>query len=106
MNKICQVVNDAVKMMGIDRKHVLHFSSDATAYMIKAGELLKDVYTDINHTTCFAHLLNNAAEKIRLLLPNVDRLIANTKAATIKKKTRQQQFKDSSILCPPQPVST
>ena len=60
----------------------------------------------MHHTTCFAHLLHNAAEKIRFFLPFVDQLIANTKAATVKNETRQQQFKDSGIPYPPQPVLT
>ena len=54
--------------------------------------------------TCPAHLLHKGAMKIKSHFEDVDQLIAKVKAATIKKKTRQEKF--SVIGYPPQPVPT
>ena len=47
--------------------------------MIKAGEGLSVSYPKMIHVTCVAHALHRVCETIRVLYPNVDKLIANAK---------------------------
>ena len=72
--------------------------------MIAAGITLKSLYPKLFHVTCVAHLLHNCAMKITSHFEDVDQLIANVKAVTIKNKTRQAKL--SSIGYPPQLVPT
>uniref|UniRef100_A0A1I8B444 Dimer_Tnp_hAT domain-containing protein n=1 Tax=Meloidogyne hapla TaxID=6305 RepID=A0A1I8B444_MELHA len=58
--------------------------------------------------TCLAHALHRISEKIRDLFPDVDRLIAKTKAvfakAPFRVKCLREQFPDLPL--PPKPVLT
>ncbi|KAE9536601.1 hypothetical protein AGLY_007003 [Aphis glycines] len=64
-NTICKVFNKAMTILwpgDIMYNNVLLFLSDALPYMVKAGSVLKDLYTKLIHTTCSAHTL-----RLRLL---------------------------------------
>ena len=78
--------------------------SDAAKYMIAAGITLKSLYPKLFHVTCVAYLLHNCTMKIKSYFEDVDQLIAEVKAVTIKNKTRQAKF--SAIGYPPQSVPT
>ena len=56
--------------------------------MIAAGIRLKSLYPKLFRVTCVAHLLQNCALKIKSHFEDVDQLIANIKAVTIKNKTK------------------
>jgi hypothetical protein len=58
--------------------------------------------------TCLAHALHRVAEKIRELFPNVDRLIAKTKAVFVKAPYRVHRFRELQPDIPlvPKPVLT
>ena len=49
-------------------------------------------------------MLHNCAEKVRGAFADVDNLVARVKAATIKNKSKQAQFKH--IGSPPEPIVT
>ena len=103
-NIIAQAVDDAVRNLGINRSFFCLLLSDAAKYVIAAGITLKSLYPKLFHVTCVAHLLHSCAIKIESHFENVDQLIANVKAVTIKNKTGQAKF--SAIGYPPQPVPT
>ena len=54
---------------------------------------LKVLYPRLFHVTCLAHMLHDCAEKVRGAFADVDNLVVRVKAATIKNKSRQAQFK-------------
>lgn len=58
--------------------------TDAAAYMIAAMNSLQILYSKMLHLTCLAHGLHRVAEFIRTHFPNVNGLIANTKAVFLK----------------------
>ena len=103
-NIIAQAVDDAVRNLGINKSFFCLLLSDAAKYMIAAGITLKSLYSKLFHVTCVAQLLHNCAMKINSYFEDVDQLIANIKAVTIRNKTRQAKF--SAIGYPPQPVPT
>ena len=65
---------------------------------------LKILYLNLFHVTCVAHMLHNCTEKICAYYTDVDQLIAWTKAATVRNKTRRNEFQN--IGMPPEPVLT
>ena len=85
---IAQAVDDAVRKFEINRSFFCLLLSDAAKYMIAAGITLKSLYPKLFHMTCVAHLFHNCAMKIKSHFKDVDQLIANIKAVTIKNKTR------------------
>ena len=90
-NIISQADDDAVRNLG--RSFFCLLQSDAAKYMIAAGITLKSLYPKLFLVTYVAHLLHNWAIKIKSHFEDVDQLIANIKAVTIKNKTR------GKILC-------
>lgn len=60
--------------------------TDAAAYMIRAMSSLQTLFPKMLHLTCLAHGLHRVAEYIRSQFPDVNSLIANTKAVFIKVK--------------------
>lgn len=101
---VTQSIDDAIRVLNVQRKMVVLMLSDAASYMVSAGKMLKNLYPNLFHVTCVAHLLHNCAEKVRFKFPSVDNLIARVKASTIKNRDRRNLF--SSIGYPPQPVIT
>ena len=79
---VARVFNDAMHILwprGVKYDNVLLLLTDAAPYMIKAGEGLSVSYPKMIHVTCVAHALHRVCETIRVLYPNVDKLIANAK---------------------------
>ena len=64
--------------------------------MIASGITLKSLNSKLFHVICVAHLFHNCAMKIKSHFEDVDQLIANFKAVTIKNKTRLAKF---SAIC-------
>lgn len=60
--------------------------TDAAAYMLSAMNSLKVLYPKMVHLTCLSHGLHRVAEFIRSRFPNVNQLIASTKAVFVKVK--------------------
>ena len=98
------IIDDVLKSFSIERKNFLMLISDAAAYMVKAGQILKMLYEDCFHITCFAHLLHNCALRVKSFYSDVDNLIAAVKSLTVKNKTRKELFSD--IGYPPVPIVT
>jgi len=75
--------------------------------MLKAGKNLKNLYGKLLHVTCTAHGINRVAEEIRSLFPDVDKFIANMKAA-FKAPSRILVYKEKfpDLPLPPNPVIT
>lgn len=55
------------------------FCTDAAAYMIAAGKILKKTHLNLKHVTCLAHAFHRVAEQIRSEHKLVDTLISNVK---------------------------
>ena len=91
-NVICNMVDDSLRKMGIEKPNFWHFLTDAAAYMKAAGEKLKTFYPNMLHTTCLAHLMHNVAENVRARYPDADFLIASVKAAVTKNQQRRKDF--------------
>ena len=103
-NIIAEAVDDAVKNLGSNKSFFCLLLSDVAKYMIAANITLKYLYPKLFHMTCVAHLSHNCAMKIKFNFEDVDQLIAQVKAITIKNKTRQAKVSTNGY--PPQPVST
>ena len=91
-NIIAQAVDDAVRNLEINGSFFCLLLSDAAKYMIAAGITLKSLNPKLFHMMCVAHLLHYCAMKIKSHFEEVDQLIANVKAVTIKNQT-------GKILC-------
>ena len=57
----CQLVNDTIHQLDVERTDFLLLLSDAARYMTLAGNILKTMYSKMFHVTCVAHLLHNCA---------------------------------------------
>ena len=101
---IIHAVDDAMRFLDADRGRLVLLLSDAARYMTAAGDVLRQLYPRLFHVTCTAHLLHNCAEKVRAYYTKVDKLIAAVKAATVRNRTRKEQF--ATIGYPPVPVVT
>ena len=101
---ICMKTDDILRKLDIARENFLLLLSDATSYMTACTATLKVLYPRLFHVTCLAHMLRNCEEKVRSAFADVDNLVARVKAATIKNKSGQAQFKH--IDSPPEPVVT
>ena len=74
--------------------------------MSSAGKTLKELYPSLMHVICVARLLHNCAMRVRAHFLNIHKVIATTKAATIKNKDRKKDFHDAGLPSPPDPVIT
>ena len=101
---ICTKINDILHKLDIERENFLLLLSDTASYMTACTATLKVLYSCLFHITCLAHMLHNCAEKVRSAFADVDNLVVHVKAATIKNKSRQAQFK--YIGSPQEPVVT
>jgi hypothetical protein len=102
--RVCQIVDDTLRDLSIERNNFLLLITDAARYMMLAGRILKSLYSKLFHVTCVAHLLHNAAMIVRSHFSTVDNLVACVKAATLKSGERQLCFSDIGL--PPRPVIT
>ena len=101
---ICQEIYDCLRFFDVTRNNFCLLLSDAARYMQAAGKTLKNMYPQLFHVTCVAHLLHNCALRVKAKYPAVDDLIACVKAATVTNKTRQAMFE--AFGKPPQPITT
>ncbi|XP_018494288.1 uncharacterized protein LOC108863973 [Galendromus occidentalis] len=76
--------------------------------MKKAGKALKVIFPKMLHVTCAAHALHRVAEEIRVIFPDIDRLVANGKKIFNKAASRISVFRESlpAVPLPPQPIIT
>ena len=77
---------------GVQYEDVLLFQTDAVPYMCLAAEGLKLIFTKMIHLACLAHGLHRAAEKIKILYPQVNKLISNVKKIFTKAPSRVNYF--------------
>jgi hypothetical protein len=70
--------------------------TDAAPYMKKAAEGLSVSCPKLIHVTCVAHALHRVCETIRVLYPNVDKLVANGKKTFVKSPARIELFKNKA----------
>ena len=101
-NSIAQAVEDAARLLGINRHCICPLLSNNSKYMVAAGTILKSLYLKLVHATC--HLLHNCSRKVKSHFEDVDQLITKTKLAAVKNKTRQAKI--ATIGCPTPPVVT
>jgi hypothetical protein len=87
---------------------VLLLVTDAAPYMKKTAEGLSVSYPKLIHVTCVVHALHRVCEIIRVLYPNVDKLVANGKKIFMKSPARIEHFKNKipDTPLPPTPVIT
>ena len=102
--KIIHELDDVIKKFKVRREDVNLLISDAASYMCRTGNVLKEIYPNLLHVTCLAHLMHNCTWKIKSFYKEVDDLIAAVKASVVKNKTRAADF----AVCgkPTQPVVT
>ena len=93
---------------GVQYEDVLLFLTDAAPYMCLAAEGLKLTFPKMIHLTCLAHGLHRVAEKIRILYPQVNKLISNVKKIFTKAPLRINYFaeKAQGTPLPPEPILT
>ena len=72
--------------------------------MCRAGKGLKEIYLNLLHVTCFAHLMHSCALKVKKFYKEVDDLIAAIKASVVENKSRASDF--DVYGRPAQPVFT
>ena len=84
--KIVHELDDVIKEFKVRKEDVNLLISDATSYMCRAGKVLKEIYSNLLHVTCLAHLLHNCALKLKSFCEEVDDLIAAVKASVVKNK--------------------
>ncbi|GJQ74648.1 hypothetical protein Trydic_g21501 [Trypoxylus dichotomus] len=105
---ITSVILATLQKFQIFSTQVLMFVSDSGSAMVRAGCLLKPTFPNLLHVTCVLHALHLTVETIRHCYPDVDELIAQTKAVFDKSPKRIRQFHEQcpNIPEPPQPVLT
>ena len=108
---IVRLFNETMHMIwpnGIKYDNVLLFLSDGAPYMRKAGEVLSVSFSYMIHVTCVVHALHRLCEFIRLLYPNVDKLVSNGKNFFLKSPSRIDLFREKNpdLPLPPAPVIT
>lgn len=91
-----------------NKDNFLCFVTDAGSYMLKAGKILGQMFSNLTHVTCLAHGLNRVAEKVRNLYPKINTLIDNVKKIFNKAPKRIAKFKETlpNMPLPPKPVLT
>lgn len=93
---------------GIQHDNVLLFLSDAAPYMVKAGEVLKRLYSKMIHVTCVVHGLHRVAEEVRSQFNAVDKVISSLKKVFRKAPSRLLLFKTEApnLTLPPETLLT
>jgi len=72
---------------------VLLFLSDATPYMVKAGQSLSSLYSKMIHVTCLVHGLHRVTEEILSQFSEMNQFISNAKTIFLKALSRVDTFK-------------
>ncbi|MGL6120339.1 MAG: hypothetical protein ACRC0V_07510 [Fusobacteriaceae bacterium] len=76
----------------ISKENFLILISDSAPYMIYASGKLKEMFLNMFHISCIAHLYHNIASKIALHYTEVNNLIAAIKASISKNNARKNMF--------------
>ena len=97
---VCQTIDNVRKSLKVERSNLCLLLIDAVKCMQLVGRTLKALYSRLFHVTCAAHLLYDCAMKVQASFRDVNALISNVKAATVKNQTRMAMFQDT----PPQLV--
>jgi hypothetical protein len=108
---VAGVFNEAMQTLwpdGVKFGSVLLLVTDTAPYMKKAAEGLSASYPELIHVPRVAHALHRVCETIRVLYPNVDKLIANGMKIFVKSPARIELFKNKApdTPLPPTPVIT
>ena len=74
--KIIHELDDVIKEFKVRKEDVNLLISDAALYMCRAGKVLKEIYSNLLHATCLAHLMHNCTLKVKSFCKEVDDLIA------------------------------
>lgn len=103
-----EVVYEAVTNITNDIDKILIFVSDSAAYMLKAGRLLKEKFSNMLHMICLAHALHRIYEFIRHSFTDVDTFVNNLKKNLLKVPNRISAYKEQcpNLPLPPEPVIT
>ena len=67
-NSIAQVVDDAVRSLGISRNSIDLLLSDTTKYFVAADAILKFLCSKLFHVAYVTNLLHNRAIKVNSLI--------------------------------------
>ena len=102
--KIIHELDDVIKEFKVRKEDVNLLISDAASHMSGAGKVLKEIYSNLLHVTCLAHLMHNCALKVKSFCKEVDDLIVAVKASAVKNNSRATDF--DVYGRPPQPVVT
>lgn len=91
-----------------DFSRVILFLSDAAPYMVRAGDLIREIYPKVIDDTWVVHAVNLVCEKIRYIFHDPNDLIANVKKIFVKAPYRVRAFQEAcpDIPLPPEPVLT
>lgn len=108
---IAQAINDAISLIypgenSAKYERVILFLSDQASAMVKAGKILKPMYTKMKHVTCLAHALNVVAQEIKKCNGFANQLIANMKTIFSKCTRRKVLYTSvTKLLLPPKVVT-
>lgn len=105
---ILKVLLNTLTKFNLSTDQVLMLMTDGAATMLCMGKSLKTKCSNLIHVTCKIHALHLVAETIRKSFPNVNDLIAQTKAVFRKSPIRTREFHRQcpDIPEPPEPILT
>ncbi|KAF7697523.1 hypothetical protein CDIK_1649 [Cucumispora dikerogammari] len=92
--KVIENIIYILKEKKISTEDVLLIISDSASYMIKAISHLKNVYVNMSHISCIAHLAHNCALKIKTNYKLVVLLISYMKEIAVKNHTNKNIFNE------------
>ena len=97
---ISHTVDDVLRQLGTKREKFVLLLTDTARYVF-GWQTWKELYPTLMHATCIAHLLHNCAKRVRAFFKNIDDVVASIKAATIKNKDHNDDFREASLPSPP-----
>ena len=104
--KIIQTLTDLNKSE-INHKNLKLVISEGAPYAVKVWKLLKSLFEDLKHVTCFCRILHRICEFIRSVNNRLDYFIAEFKRFFIKNKVNMEEFKTKcSVSLPEFPILT
>ena len=81
--------------------------TDGAAYMIKHGNFPKEMFEDLLHFLCVAHMLHRFADFVRSEKLVADEFCSLMKHLLLKRNTRKSIYNETTVLpLPPVPVIT
>ena len=94
---VSRLIDDVIKSIACKREDFLLLLTDAASYMVATGKTLKELFPNLHHGICIAHLFQNCVEKVRAHFPSVGSLISSVKAVTVKNASRRFAFHDIGV---------